>query len=372
MIADRTYLDYNATAPLVPEAREAILSALDITGNPSSVHAEGRRARAIIDDARSAVAELVHAKPSEVVFTSGATEANAWALTGKSGFTAVSGIEHDSVHAPLQAASVRTFDVPVGVDGVAQLEALADVSGIGALVLQWANNETGIVQPIWKAAALAHEKGWTFHTDAVQAAGRLPIDFASLGATTLSLSAHKLGGPKGIGALVVRDGVNLRPLIAGGGQERRRRGGTENVAGIAGFGAAAIVAQRRLSEWKRVAALRDEMERELRRITPAAVVIGSASERLPNTTCVALAGYAAETMVIKFDLAGYAISAGAACSSGKVGSSHVLSAMGLHPDLARSAIRISLGLETSRENVAGFIEGWRTITKSHSAEQKVA
>lgn len=372
MTTTRTYLDHNATALLVPQAREAMLAVLDLPGNASSVHAEGRRVRAIIDAARDSVAKLVNAKPSEVVFTSGATEANVWALSGRDDVAAVCGIEHDSVLTPLRASGRPLIDVPAGREGRARLEGFSQAARTGQIILQWANNETGVVQPVGEAARFANENGWAFHVDAAQAAGRVKVDFQSLGATTMSLSAHKLGGPKGAGALIIRDGANLKPLIAGGGQERRRRGGTENIAGIAGFGAAAKVAAERLSAWSGIEALRNDLEREVVRRTPAAMIVGVGSDRLPNTSCIALPGYAAETLVIKFDLAGIAISAGSACSSGKVGASHVLLAMGLSPDLARSAIRISLGLETTRDDISRFLEVWSAITTTISAEQKVA
>ncbi|MFA5950740.1 MAG: cysteine desulfurase family protein [Hyphomicrobium sp.] len=370
MSQTRTYLDYNATAPLRPEAREAMVRALDTFGNPSSVHAEGRRARAIVEEAREAVAVLVNAKPSEVVFTSGATEANAWAISGAlSGQWAailVSAAEHDSVRGPAShyaaLKGIRVNELAVSVDGIADLGQLdAPKDGSLLLALQLANNETGVIQDVARAAALGAEHRFSLHTDAVQAAGRMVVDFRSLGATTLSLSAHKLGGPKGVGALVIRDGYELPALIPGGGQERRRRAGTENVAAIAGFGSAAKAALAELDQMSRVAAMRDGLEAEVVRLTPEAVCIGSDAPRLPNTSCIALPGQAAETLVIKLDLAGIAVSAGAACSSGKVGQSHVLTAMGLAPDIARSAIRVSIGTATTEQDLAAFVAAWNAI-----------
>jgi cysteine desulfurase len=366
----RNYLDYNATAPLRPTAHAAMLSAMDAVGNPSSVHAEGRRARAMVETAREQVAALVGAKPLEVVFTSGATEANAWVINAGGWDTIFAcDIEHESVRTPLKESRARVVDVPVDGDGVARIEAIASgvlcgpPVGLALVLLQVANNETGVIQPVADVAHFAREHGLIMHTDAVQAAGRLPLDMAMLGVDTMSLSAHKLGGPKGVGALIIRDGTKLGNLISGGGQERRRRGGTENVVGIAGFGAAAEAAVRELAQVERVRGLRDRLEREA--LATGASIIGANVTRLANTTCLALAGLSAETLVIKFDLRGIAISAGSACSSGKVGTSHVLAAQGLDPALARSAIRISLGWNTSDADVDAFLKVWADIIQSH-------
>lgn len=364
MSVARTYLDHNASAPLRPAAREAVVAALDVFGNASSVHGEGRRARALIDEARESVAQLVNARPAEVVFTSGATEANVWALSQPWERIAVADVEHDSVRAPAaQVAAARGRPVvalPVANDGAVNVAALEDGQGL-LIALQMANNETGIVQDVARAGLWATGHGARIHCDAVQAPGRIPIDFPTLGATTLSLSAHKMGGPKGVGALVVSGNTPLAPLIAGGGQEMRRRAGTENVAAIAGFGAAARAALDDLKSASRVAALRDRLEADVLRMTPHAVVIGAGSPRLPNTSSIAVAGASAETLVIKFDLMGVAVSAGSACSSGKVGASTVLSAMGLAPEIARGAIRISLGPETTDDDITAFLAAWRKI-----------
>jgi cysteine desulfurase len=363
MSAGRAYFDWNASAPLRPEAREAMAAAMDVTGNPSSVHAEGRRARELVETAREQVAALVGASPAEVVFTSGATEANAWALSGWDTIF-LSGIEHDSVRAPAKVSSARIIDIPAGADGRARIGArVVDRQGLGRglVTLQMANNETGVVQPVAEAASFARERGLSAHTDATQAAGRVPIDFAALGVDLLSLSSHKLGGPKGVGALVVRDGVTMAPLIVGGGQERRRRAGTENVAAIAGFGAAASAALGDLKHVNDLEARRDAIEREVTELTPECLVIGQSSPRLANTLCIAWPGKSAETLVIKLDLAGVAVSAGAACSSGKVGSSHVLEAMGLPADVAKSAIRVSLGLTTSDRDIERLLAAWRAV-----------
>lgn len=369
----RTYFDFNATSPLVPEARAAMIAALEVVGNASSVHAEGRRARALVDEARHAVADLINAKPGNVVFTSGATEANAWvlsgAVTGAWDRLLISATEHQSVLSPAEQlasrSGVHVERVPVSPEGKVELDLMTKRGdGLGLFALQIANNETGILQNVARAVEIGAELGFVVHTDAAQAAGRIPVDFATLGVASLSLSAHKMGGPKGIGALVIRDGVTIAPLIAGGGQERRRRGGTENTAAIAGFGAAAKVARSALDTMARVRALRDALERDVMRLTPDAIVIGAGSDRLPNTSCIALPGRSAELMVIKLDLAGIAVSAGAACSSGKVAESHVLSAMGLAPDLASSAVRVSFGTTTSDTEIAAFLAAWTEVSKA--------
>lgn len=368
MTPRRTYLDHNATMPLRPAARVAIARALEAAGNPSSVHQEGREARRLIEDARERVAALVGARPSEVVFTSGATEANVWVMGAGWDAIALSGIEHDSVLAPARAAPGLLWEVGADRDGLADVAAFAELAlsepafkGRCLVSLQGANNETGVVQPIADVAAFCRAHDIAFHTDAVQLAGRRSIDFAALGADFLSLSAHKIGGPMGVGALVIRDGVTLPAMVVGGGQERRRRSGTENIAGIAGFGAAAEAAREDLADMDRVAALRDRLEAGVRAVAPDARVIGHGADRLANTTAVSLPGQSAETLVIKLDLAGIAVSAGSACSSGKVGASHVLAAMGLPDDVARSAIRISLGWNTTAADVDAFLAAWRTL-----------
>jgi cysteine desulfurase len=368
MTLARTYLDHNASSPLRPSARAAMIAAFDATGNPSSVHAEGRRARAIIDTAREQVAALVGARPSEVVFTSGATEANNCVMAGGWKAICVSAIEHDSVLAPTRASGAEVIALPASTDGVVDLQSVAaQLSHAGAggaralLSVMMANNETGVIQPVAEAAALAREHGLSLHIDAVQGPGRLPVDFATLGADTLTFSAHKLGGPRGVGALIVRDGINLPALIKGGGQERRRRGGTENVAGIAGFGAAAAEAAREVEAAGRMADLRDKLESGVMAATPNAVIIGRSVPRIANTSCIAVPGKPAETLVIRLDLAGIAVSAGAACTSGKVGANSVLEAMGLGSDIARSSVRVSLGPETNDDDIAAFLAAWEKI-----------
>lgn len=369
----RVYLDYNASAPLLGEAAEAMRAVIGLTGNPSSVHAEGRKLRAIVEAARADVAALVNARVSEVVFTSGASEANATVVRAGWSAIAAARVEHDSVHAPMAASGADIIGLAVDgsgrVDPAALDTALARQTQTGPsaararrlVALQLANNETGVIQPVAEAAAVAHARGALLHTDAVQAPGRIAVDFAALGADTMALSAHKLGGPAGVGALVVRDGVELPVMIGGGGQERRRRAGTENVIGIAGFGAAARAALRRLGEAGRVAALRDRLEAALIEITPDAMMVGAGAGRLPNTTCIVRDGFSSEITIIKLDVAGFAVSAGSACSSGKVGPSPVLQAIGLPPHLARSGLRISLGRETTAADIAGFIAAWRDL-----------
>jgi cysteine desulfurase len=371
MTGQRVYLDFNATEPLRAEARAAMLAAMDAIGNPSSVHAEGRAARAIVETAREQVAALVHAKPGEVVFTSGATEANSHALTGRAWRAVLVGnAEHVSVLAPARRLDARRTELPCRADGVQDISAVEawvalqpEGSAPAFASLALANGETGVLQPVAELVALCEPHWVVVHSDAVQAAGRVPVDFDALGLGLMSLSAHKMGGPKGAGALVVRDGLPLDAFLAGGGQERRRRAGTENIIGIAGFGAAAAAARRDLQETARVRALRDGLEAELKRNTPECVVIGAESERTPNTTLVAMPGKLAETLVIKLDLAGMAVSAGAACSSGKVGTSHVLDAMGLDPAVARSAVRISIGRATTREDLKRFVVAWQAATR---------
>ena len=352
------YLDHNATSLLRPAAFDAMTEALRAGGNPSSVHRSGRAARARVEAARRQVAELVGALPAEVTFTSGGTEANNLALSGSGRRRMlVSAIEHDSV---LRAAT-NTELVAVGGNGVVDLAALEKMlrsSREPALVsVMFANNETGVLQPIADVVRLASKAGALVHCDAVQGAGKLPIDLHALGVDYLSLSAHKLGGPTGVGALVVRNGA---PLIAGqlgGGQELNRRAGTENVAGIAGFGAAAAAAGSGLD----VAGLRDRMERALLAAAPQARVFGAEAPRLPNTTCISMPGVKAETQVMALDLAGVCVSAGAACSSGKVTRSSVLLAMGVDATMADSALRISLGWDSGAGDIERLIEAWRDL-----------
>jgi cysteine desulfurase len=357
-----TYLDWNATAPLRPEAAAAMTAALGHYGNPSSVHRRGRAARRIVEEAREAVAALAGARPEGVIFTSGGTEANALALAGCGrGRVLVSAVEHASV---LEAAPAAER-IPVDGAGIVARDALDRLLAADprpALVsVMLANNETGVIEPVAAVAETAHRHGALFHCDAVQAAGKLPLDLGALGADLLTLSAHKLGGPPGVGALVLGRDLDLAPLVRGGGQERGRRAGTENLPGIAGFGAAARAAIAQMAVWDRVRALREALESALAARAPEAVVIAAAAPRLPNTTAVAMPGTPAETQVIALDLDGVMVSAGAACSSGKVRASHALEAMGVGPELAGSTIRVSLGWETGEADIARFLDAWAAL-----------
>jgi len=378
----RSYLDYNATAPLRPEVREGMVAALDMHGNPSSVHAEGREARALVESARAKVAKLAGAKPENVIFTSCGSEANALALaaqTGEAWHCYISAVEHPSVLAGGRFCRESTSRIPVSADGVIDLGVLENeltkhhLEGWKPFVsLMAANNEAGAIQPVAAAAEIVHAAGGVLHTDAVQVAGRLPLGFAALGADMMTLSAHKIGGPKGVGALVLREGVPVEPLIKGGGQERRRRAGTENVAGIVGFGIAAELAAAEVGRAAELAALRDELESRALEVEPDTMVVSGRVARLPNTSCLAVPGTKAETLVIGLDLAGVAVSAGSACSSGKVEASHVLSAMGLTQELAQGAIRVSLGFGTVSADIERFIGAWSELIKRMRQRQEAA
>jgi len=357
-----SYLDYNATAKLRPEAASAVAAALAEGGNPSSLHGPGRAARRRVEEAREAVAALVGARPGEVIFSATGTEANNQALRccGRD-VAIVSAIEHDSV----LEARPDAAQAPVGPDGVLDLAALdrllADSGAPAVVSLMLANNETGVIQPVAEAASLCARHGALLHCDAVQAAGKIPVDRVALGVDYLTISAHKLGGPPGAAALIARDGAPLQALVRGGGQERGMRAGTENVPAIAGFGAAARVAAAGLAEFARLAVMRDAMEERLRRIAPGARVFGAEAKRLPNTSKIAMPGVAAETQVIALDLDGVAVSAGSACSSGRVGRPRVLDAMGVPEDVASSAIRISLGWATTAEDIDRLVAAWQAL-----------
>ncbi len=384
---DRVYLDWNATAPLRPQARAAMIAAFDVAGNPSSVHGEGRAARRLVEQAREKVAALVGAQPGNVVFTSGGTEANMLALTpaieqgrikAPRQRLLISAIEHPSVRAGGRFAAAAVANIAVTAAGVVDLDALAAElkrGGPALVSIMLANNETGIVQPISQVARIVHEAGGLLHVDAVQGPGRIPCDINVLECDLLTLSAHKFGGPKGVGALLRRDEA-LRiadPLIKGGGQERKLRAGTENVAGIAGFGAAAQAAAAAFGpETARMAALRDRLEEGLRGLSPDAVIFGAAAPCLPNTTLFAVPGVKAETAVIAFDLDGVAVSSGAACSSGKVQPSHVLAAMGVAPDLARAAVRVSLGPATTDLDIEKCLGAWIKLSESLGKKRGMA
>lgn len=369
------YMDHNATTAVRPEARDAVALALALTGNPSSVHGSGRTARRLVEDARDAVAALVGAEPAWVVFTSGGTEANNLALRvlPKRAPILCSAVEHASVLSVMDGI----VEIPVDGDGVVDLgalEALLAGEDTPALVsVMLANNETGVLQPVADVAALAHEHGALIHCDAVQAAGKMAIDFRALGCDLMSLSAHKIGGPSGVGALVVTSGVEgdlaLIPMLRGGGQERGRRAGTENVPGIAGFGAAARAAREGLTDFARLGRWRERIENRLRQRADSRVY-GFGAPRLANTSCLTMPGVEAETQVIQLDLAGVAVSAGAACSSGKVEPSRVLAAMGVDANEAATAIRVSLGWSTTEDDADKFVEAWIQVygqAQAHAA-----
>jgi cysteine desulfurase len=381
-MTERVYLDWNATTPLRPEAKAAMAKAWELVGNPSSVHAEGRQARRLIEEARSAVATAVGAASRNVIFTSGGTEANALALgpgARRAGSPPVrriliSAVEHASVLTGGRFAPELVGRIGVTSDGVIDLDDLRRklADGSPALVsIMAANNETGAIQPIAEAAEIVHRAGGLLHVDAIQAFGKTPFDINVLGADLVSLSAHKIGGPKGTGALVAADGVEgVEPLVRGGGQERGHRAGTENVAGIAGFGAAVTAAMAALAaDAARLEGLRNRLERGLRQ-APGAIIFSADAPRLPNTTLFTVPGLRAETAVIGFDLAGIAVSSGSACSSGKVQPSHVLEAMGFGPKIAQGAVRLSLGWSTSEADIDRALEAWRKLSDALLREER--
>jgi cysteine desulfurase len=373
---ERVYLDWNATTPLRPEAKAAMAAAWDISGNPSSVHAEGRQARRLVEEARASVARAVGGRPQDVIFSSGGTEANALALTpglrrgaGQSvERLLVSAIEHASVLSGgrFPAETIAIIKVtPSGVVDLGHLRALIQDGPPALVSVMLANNETGAIQPVAEVAEIVHAAGGLLHVDAIQAFGKIPFDIRSMGPDLVTLSAHKVGGPKGVGAVVLAEDVQeLEPLLRGGGQELGRRAGTENVSGIAAFGAAAKAAMGFLEgNAARLPALRDSLERGLRQ-TRGMIVFSGDAPRLPNTTLFTVPGLKAETAVIGFDLAGIAVSSGSACSSGKVQPSHVLAAMGLGRDLAQGAVRLSLGWSTSQTDIDMTLEAWRTLANT--------
>lgn len=364
---DAAYLDYNAGAPVRPEAVRAMAETLACAGNPSSVHRAGREARSRMERARTKVAALVGADPAGIVFTSGGTEANGLVLSGSGcDRVLVSAVEHASVRETPGAETI-----PVDGAGVVKLDVLEELLASDArstlVSVMLANNETGIIQPVAEIAALCRRFGALVHCDAAQGPGRVALSLSGLGVDFLTLSAHKMGGPAGIGALVMADGERmLAPILLGGGQERRRRAGTENLAGIAGFGEAAEVAACEIESRTPtlgVDNLRDRLEAEALRRIPDAVVVGANAARLGNTSCLALPGVPSQMQVMALDLAGVMVSAGAACSSGKVAASHVLSAMGLAPELAGSAIRVSLGWASTGDDVNRFLDAWAELAK---------
>ena len=365
----RTYLDYNATAPLRAEAREALVAALDI-GNPSSVHEEGRKARALVETARADVAALVSAPAETVIFTSGGTEACNLALglrqapAGEIKRLLVSAIEHSAVLAAAEESVLPVELLPVTADGVfdmAALDAALQDETPALVCVMLANNETGTIQPIAEIAAKTRAHGSLLFCDAVQAAGKMPIDIFALGVDALSLSGHKLGAPMGIGALVTRPAVVVPPQLLGGGQELGRRAGSENISGIAAFAAAAKAAMRDLNDFANLADLRDDMEAALLAVQPQTEIFGKHADRLANTSCFALGGLNSETLVMALDLVGVAVSAGSACSSGKVSRSHVLAAMGAETHISKGVLRVSLGWQSNREDTEKLVDEWSKL-----------
>ena len=375
-MSERAYFDWNATAPLRQEAHAAIATALGLTGNASSVHAEGRAARQLIEAAREKVANLAGGEAKNVTFTSGATEANMLALTPAIEIGGVkslrdrlflSAIEHPSVRSGGRFPAEAVGELPVTGDGVVDLHALRSALARAEYPLvsvMLANNETGVIQPIAQIAEIVHAANGVLHVDAVQGPGRIDCRMDEVGADLMSLSAHKLGGPQGAGALIRRGDIHIaEPLIKGGGQERGLRAGTENVAAIAGFGAAAAIAATQ-ADAAHMARLRDRLEVGLKAAAPAAVIFGETAPRLPNTTLFAVPGMKAETAIIAFDLNGIALSSGSACSSGKVQASHVLAAMGVEPSLAQGALRISLGWSTSERDIEKLLDALTKVSSS--------
>ena len=366
----RHYLDHNATTPLRPQARAAMFEALDRGGNASSIYAEGRAARAIVETARKVIADQLGVIPAMVIFTGVGTEANNAAIKGANvDRIVISAIEHSCVLEAATATGKPVEIVPVTQDGVIDLSALENILAQGegkALVcLMLANNETGAIQPVRQAADIAAQHGALIHTDAVQAFGKVPVNFGLLGVDIMTLSAHKIGGPQGVGVLIVRDDLVLEKFIHGGGQELGRRGGTENVAGIAGFAAAAQAACKLDSNTKD---LRDLFESKLQEISPAVEIFSSPVERLPNTSYIALEGMKAQTTLINLDLDGIAVSTGSACSSGKVTGSRVLAEMGVSDALRACALRISFGWTSTEADITKFIETWQGLIARRQQE----
>lgn len=361
------YLDHNATTPMRPQAIEAMVEVMRVVGNASSTHGFGRTARGRIDRARQQVATLVGGNAANVIFTSGGTEANNLTLRGCGrARVLVSAIEHDSVLTPIEQAE----RIPVHASGVVDLAALERMVAVSAepsiIAVMLANNETGVIQPVADVVRIARKHGALVACDAVQAAGKIAVDMVALGVDYLSLSAHKLGGPQGVGALLLREGAPLNAVQTGGGQERGRRGGTENVAGVVGFGVAAEIALRELDAFARLAGLRDRVQMALQ----DAVVLGADAARLPNTLNVVMPGVPAQTQIMALDLAGIAISAGSACSSGKVRFSPVLHAMGVEEKDAGSALRISFGWNSSEADAARMIAAWMDVYRRLGAPDR--
>ncbi len=375
--ADPIYLDHNATAPTRAEAIALVGEILATVGNASSVHQAGRKARARVETARQQVADLIGGQARNVIFTGGGTEADNLALRGFGPRRLiVSGIEHGAILAPALLLDPDAVVVAVDDQGCLDLTALeaalAESDSPALVSLMLANNETGVIQPVAEAANIAHAHDALVHCDGIQGAGKIAVDIEALGVDLLSLSAHKIGGLQGVGALVMREERTVFAQMVGGGQEMGRRSGTENVAGIAAFGEAARLAAGELDQFAELASLRDEMEDRLAEIAPARKVIGGGVVRLPNTSCMTMPGVRSDTQVMALDLAGIAVSAGSACSSGKVAASHVLDAMGMELDEAMTAIRVSLGRGTTAAEIDCFLTAWAEIYRRNSAHANAA
>tara|TARA_Y100001970_G_scaffold283401_2_gene398484 strand:- start:105643 stop:106773 length:1131 start_codon:yes stop_codon:yes gene_type:complete len=361
---DLVYLDYNATAPVKPEVTQVVMSVLNNHGNPSSVHSFGRDARELIEEARESVALMVGSQSSNVIFTSGGTESNNLAIKlVKKKRLIVSAAEHPSILAAADFAGAEKIILPVDSNGMVSPVMLKDIlgpDGTDTLVsIMLANNETGVIQPIAELAQIARSVGAIIHCDAVQGPGRTAINMDALGIHMLSISAHKFGGLKGVGALVISSEQEVNPIIVGGGQERGWRGGTENVPGIIGMGKAAQLALLDLDNIEQIANLRDLLEKKILRIEPDVTIFGDKVDRLPNTSSFTMPGVQSETQVMALDLAGIAVSAGSACSSGKVEPSHVLTAMGYSEAIGGCAIRVSIGWTNTEEDIDRFINTWK-------------
>ena len=356
----RAYLDHNATSPLRPSVKAAMVAAMDIVGNASSVHGEGRAARKLLSDGREKLGFWFGCLPQMITFTSGGTEANNMALRGVAvERILVSAVEHHSVLAAAKSSGKTVEIIPVDGVGRVMIDALEKMVRPNTLVsVMIANNETGVVQPMEQVMEIAHAAGALVHVDAVQAVGKRQVNFGLSRADLMTVAAHKIGGPTGIGALIIRDGLVIEPLLHGGGQELRRRAGTENLVNIAGF--AALADEPQLDTY--------ELNDKLEAVLEGEIIFSDGVERLCNTTCFAVAGMNAETLLMNFDLEGVALSSGSACSSGKVAASHVLAAMGVLPELSKAAIRISLGWNTTDDDINHFISAWRKIAKRHHAK----
>lgn len=363
MLKEKIYLDYNATAPLLPQAKEAMLAALETCGNASSIHSAGRAARSKIESARAQIAATIDVDSKQVIFTSGATEANNTVLRSFNGRRLVSAIEHPSVLESDDGLEI----IRVTSDGVVDLDALENQLSSGPapsiISVMFVNNETGVMQPIAEISKLAKKYGALMHTDAVQAYGRISFSRKELGVDFLSISAHKMGGPQGIGALIIAPNTHINKLLRGGGQENMQRAGTENVAALSGFGAAAQINAQNINDYEKLSVLRDRAEEFIKNSSARVHIFGHHCARVPNTLCFALEGASAETLLINMDLEGICLSSGSACSSGTVRTSHVLQAMNVDDSVARGALRLSLGWNSTAYDIAAFEAAWTKLIK---------